>query len=190
MSPRGCNLKSLASKPASPRKCPVLDSTIFRFVENGPRSWPFFLACWSKPETSRKISDDLFFGVHLNFVKNLRFFLSDDLFFSENTSALCPWPREGPFSEDRSFALDLFCVLGLCLEPCVVDSTSARPHNPKFDAVKLHPTPVVRNSWRPNAHDSYAEDFTDAQPNTGTIEQQQLSFARKIRRNHKNQRGD
>ena len=92
MSPRGCNLKSLASKPASPRKCPVLgsrtlqkcpvlDSTIFRFVKNGPRSWPFFSSCWSKPETSRKISDDLFFGVHLNFVKNLRFFLSDDLFF-------------------------------------------------------------------------------------------------------------
>ena len=102
-------------------------------------------------------------------------------FFLENTCALCPWPQEGPSSEGRSLASDLFCVLGLCLEPCVLDSTSTRPNNPKYDAVQLHPTPAVGYSWLPDAHDSYAEDFTDAQPNTKIIEKQQLSFTRKIR---------
>ena len=38
----------------------------------------------------------------------------------------CPWPREGLSSERLSLALasDFFCVLGLGLEPCVLDSTS------------------------------------------------------------------
>ena len=70
--------------------------------------------------------------------------------------------------------------LAFASKPCVLDSTSARPNYPKFEAVKLHPTPPVGNSWRPNVHASYAEDFNEAQSNTETIEQQQLSFARKI----------
>ena len=39
----------------------------------------------------------------------------------------CPWPRECLSSERLSLALDFFCVLGLGLglEPCVFDSTSA-----------------------------------------------------------------
>ena len=36
----------------------------------------------------------------------------------------CPWPREGLSSRSRSLALDFICVLGLGLEPCVLDSTS------------------------------------------------------------------
>ena len=36
----------------------------------------------------------------------------------------CPWPREGLSSEGLSLASDFFCVLGL--EPCVLDSTSAK----------------------------------------------------------------
>ena len=38
----------------------------------------------------------------------------------------CPWPRECLSSEGLSLALasDFFCVLGLGLEPCVLDSTS------------------------------------------------------------------
>ena len=38
----------------------------------------------------------------------------------------CPWPRERLSSERLSLALasDFFCVLGLGLEPCVLDSTS------------------------------------------------------------------
>ena len=42
----------------------------------------------------------------------------------------CPWPRECLSSERLSLALalasDFFCVLGLGLEPCVFDFTSAK----------------------------------------------------------------
>ena len=42
----------------------------------------------------------------------------------------CPWPRECLSSERLSLALasDFFCVLGLGLEPCVLDSTSDVRH--------------------------------------------------------------
>ena len=54
-------------------------------------------------------------------------------FFLENTCACvlglglehsCPWPRDCLSSERLSLALasDFFCVLGLGLEPCVLDS--------------------------------------------------------------------
>ena len=41
----------------------------------------------------------------------------------------CPWPRECLSSSERlslalALASDFFCVLGLGLEPCVLDSTS------------------------------------------------------------------
>ena len=38
----------------------------------------------------------------------------------------CPWPREVLSLEGLSLALasDFFCVLGLGLEPCILDSTS------------------------------------------------------------------
>ena len=36
----------------------------------------------------------------------------------------CSWPREGLYSERLSLATECFCVLGLGLEPCVLDSTS------------------------------------------------------------------
>ena len=36
----------------------------------------------------------------------------------------CPWLREGLSSESLSLASEFFCVLGLSLEPCVLDSTS------------------------------------------------------------------
>ena len=52
-------------------------------------------------------------------------------FFLESTCACvlglehsCPWPRECLSSERLSLASDFFCVLGLGLEPCVLDSTS------------------------------------------------------------------
>ena len=43
----------------------------------------------------------------------------------------CRWPREGLSSKRLSLALasDFFCVLGLGLEPCVLDSTSAQEHD-------------------------------------------------------------
>ena len=59
-----------------------MDSTIFWFVKNCPRSWLFFSSSWRTPETLRKIYEDLFFGERLKF----RFF-----FFFENACAFCPW---------------------------------------------------------------------------------------------------
>ena len=81
----------------------------------------------------------------LNFVERLKNFLEnvfcgdrlknfcEDLFFGLVSLVLglglehsCPWPRECLSSEKLSLALasDFFCVLGLGLEPCVLDSTS------------------------------------------------------------------
>ena len=141
----------------------------------------FFRLVGASQRPRRKFLMTFFRGVHLIFAENLRFFFLSDDFFLENICALCPRPQAGTSSEGRSLASDLFCVLGLCLEPCVLVSTSARPNNPKFDEVQLHPIPAVENSWLPDAHNSYAEDFTDAQPNAKIIEKQQSSFTRKIR---------
>ena len=61
-----------------------------------------------------------FFGEHLRFVS---------LVLGLGLEHSCPWPRECLSSERLSLALalasDFFCVLGLGLEPCVLDSTSA-----------------------------------------------------------------
>ena len=55
----------------------------------------------------------------------------------------CPWPREGLSSKRLSLALasDFFCVLGLGLglEPCVLDSTSA---NDALSAILFQPITV------------------------------------------------
>ena len=61
-----------------------------------------------------------FFGEHLRFVS---------LVLGLGLEHSCPWPQECLSSERLSLALalasDFFCVLGLGLEPCVLDSTSA-----------------------------------------------------------------
>ena len=46
----------------------------------------------------------------------------------------CPWPRECLSSERLSLALtsEFFCVLGLGLKPCVLDSTSVTQTLKKF----------------------------------------------------------
>ena len=73
-----------------------------------------------------------FFGDRLkNFCEDLFFFFfGEHLRFVSLVLGLehsCPWPRECLSSERLSLALasDFFCVLGLGLEPCVLDSTSA-----------------------------------------------------------------
>ena len=55
----------------------------------------------------------------------------EDFFFWRTLAAVslvlehfCPWPREGLSSERLSLASDFFCVLGLGLEPSVLNSTS------------------------------------------------------------------
>ena len=73
-----------------------------------------------------------FFGDRLkNFCEDLFFFFGEHLRFVSLVLGLglehsCPWPRERLSSERLSLALasDFFCVLGLGLEPCVLDSTS------------------------------------------------------------------
>ena len=103
---------SLGLEASSPRKlpCPRLeDSTIFEPLKFR----------WKTSETLRKICKDLFLvsSCRDRLKKNF-----EDLFF-ENTCVcvLGSWPREG-----LSLASKFFCVLGLGLEPCVLDSTSGK----------------------------------------------------------------
>ena len=147
--------------------CPWLeDSTMFWFVENGPRLWPFVLfvlghardlakTLWNifffiirtsnlsviiffflLKKFANSLRKDLFylfflsfFGEHLNFAENLRFFERRTVVACfTNTCALSPWPRAFPYlalieSVLGWSVLDLgfFCVLGL--EPCVLEYT-------------------------------------------------------------------
>ena len=84
----------------------------------------------------------------------------------------CPWPRECLSSERLSLALalasDFFCVLGIGLEPCALDSTSAsycpfncwtssrEAVNTNFYSIWFDPTGnrtrVYRFSSRPSIH--------------------------------------
>ena len=136
--PRGHILKSLALaskvkslalalEASSPRKltCPRLeDSTIFWNVKILWSGWKIFWKTFFSEDRLKNFCEDLFFffGEHLRFVS-----LVLDLGLEHS----CPWPRECLSSERLSLALasDFFCVLGLGLEPCVLDSTS--------DALKL-----------------------------------------------------
>ena len=68
---------------------------------------------WGSPE--KKFEDLLFW----------RTLVAVSLVLGHGLEHSCPWPREGLFSERLSLASDFFCVLGLGLEPSVLDSTSA-----------------------------------------------------------------
>ena len=115
-SPRGHILKSLASKVKS-----LALASRSQVLEN----WPVL--------GSRTA---LFFEL-LKFCEALKKFLWRPFFFWRALALVslvlglglehsCPWPRERLSSERLSLALasDFFCVLGLGLEPCVLDSTS------------------------------------------------------------------
>ena len=129
---------ALASKPQFLENCPVLGSRTALFFE--PLKF-----CWKAPETSQKICEDIFLfsssGNRLKKIFEDLFRLKkifEDLFlrlleknflktfFFENTCACVlrpwPWPREGL---SLALASKFFCVLGLGLEPCVLDSTAA-----------------------------------------------------------------
>ena len=142
--PRGHILKSLAlaSKPQVLENWPVLGSRTARFfgmlkfcgaLEKffGRRfwveiAWKFFVKTFF-------FFFFFFFGDCLkNFCEALFFFFGEHLRFVSLVLGLglehsCPWPRECLSSERLSLALasDFFCVLGLGLEPCILDSTSA-----------------------------------------------------------------
>ena len=102
-SPRGHIFKSLASKPQVLENWPVLGSRTALFFE-----WLKFCRsaekCFSRPffwrSTEKKFLRPFFVGKHLH---------------------LCPWSLA---SSILVLGLVFFCVLGLGLEPCVLDSTS------------------------------------------------------------------
>ena len=114
----------LGLEASSPQKlaCPRLeDSTIFELLK-----------FWEALEN--------FYGKHFFvkiawkiFVKTFFFFfvwralVLVSLVLGLGLEHSCPWPRECLSSERLSLALasDFSCVFGLCLEPCVLDSTSA-----------------------------------------------------------------
>ena len=110
-SPRGHNLKSLASKSLVLENYPVLGSRTALFFE-----WLKF--CRS---AERIFSRPLFFGDRLKKIFFEDLFFRRTLAFVSLVLALehsCPWPREC-----LSLALDFLCVLGL--EPhCILDSSS------------------------------------------------------------------
>ena len=132
-------VKSLASRPQVLENWPVLGSrTALSFgklkfcgaVEKvfGKRfvveiAWKIFVKTFffflRSPEKFLWRPFFFFFGEHLRFVS---------LVLGLGLEHSCPWPRECLSSERLSFALasDFFCVLGLGLEPCVLDSTSAK----------------------------------------------------------------
>ena len=121
--------------------CPRLeDRTVFWFVKNGPMSWPylffvlehakdlmetlwkpFFFHFGEDQDFRKNLRLAFFFGEGLNFSENSRCFWAKT-FLLENTWALCPSSLRG--AERRSLASDFLGVLGL--EPCVLDSTSAK----------------------------------------------------------------
>ena len=73
----------------------------------------FFFFFGDRPKNFCEDLFFFFFGEHLRFVSLVL-----------GLEHSCPWPRECPSSERLSLASDFFCVLGLGLEPCVLDSTS------------------------------------------------------------------
>ena len=110
--PRGHILKSLAlaSRPQVLENWPVLGSRTALFFE-------LLKFCGVLEKFFRK---RFFVEIALKiFVKTLFLFFGKHL-------RLCPWSRAF-----LSLASDFFCVLGLGLEPCVLDSTSVT-YNNKF----------------------------------------------------------
>ena len=119
--PRGHILKSLASKVKSlASRAQVLEN------------WPVLGS-----RTALIFGLLKFCGALKNILENVFLwrlpekFLWRPFFFLESTCACvlglehsCPWPREVLSSERLSLASDFFCVLGLGLEPWVLDSTS------------------------------------------------------------------
>ena len=118
---------ALASRPQVLENLPVLGSRTALFFE-------LLKFCGALEKFFGKHFFFFFFGDRLkNFCEDLFFFFWRALALVSLVLGLglehsCPWPREVLSLERLSLALALasnfFCVLGLGLEPCVLDSTS------------------------------------------------------------------
>ena len=134
--PRGHILKSLALALASKVKSLALAlASRPQVLEN----WPVLGSRTALFFELLKFCEALenFFGKRFFFWRSLKKFLWRPFFFWRALALVslvlglglehsCPWPRQCLSSKRLSLALasDFFCVLGLGLEPCVLDSTS------------------------------------------------------------------
>ena len=129
-SPRGhilkalaSKVKSLASKPQVLENWPVLGSKtalIFELLKFcGVLKKMFGISFWNWNFAWKIFVMTFFFWRALALVS---------LVLGLGLEHSCSWPRECLSSERLSLALasDFFCVLGLGLEPCVLDSTSVK----------------------------------------------------------------
>ena len=111
----------LGLEASSPRKlaCPWLENSSIFWMLKFCGALEKFFGKRFLVEIAGKIfvKTCFFFGEHLRFVS---------LVLGLGLKHSCPWPRECLSSERLSLALasDFFCVLGLGLELCVLDSTS------------------------------------------------------------------
>ena len=135
---------ALASRPQVLENWPVLGSRtalFFELLKFCGALEKFFRKTFFCGDRLKNFCEDLFFFLFFFFFGDrLKNFCEDLFFFFWRALALvslvlglglehsCPWPRECLSSERLSLALalasDFFCVLGLGLEPCVLDSTS------------------------------------------------------------------
>ena len=142
-SPRGHNLifltlasklKSLAwvSKPVSPWKMPsARDSTIFLICWKWAKVTIIFFCVGARQRPRGNLWRPFF----SEDVQKFAIFFDEDLFFRRLLAKLRPWlwprdflslaSRESVFGKSiLGLGLGFFCVLGLGLNPCVLESTS------------------------------------------------------------------
>ena len=113
----------LGLEASSPRKSACLrleDSSIFWIVKILWSAWKNFWKTFFCGDLLKNFCEDLFFFFW-------RALALVSLVLGLGLEHSCPWPRECLSSESLSLALalDFVCVLGLGLEPCVLDSTYA-----------------------------------------------------------------
>ena len=161
----------LGLEASSPRKLPsprLEDSIIFlnrcNFVEKRQKPWgklaKTFFCIPSIEDRLKKVFQDLFRLKKI--FEDLSFFFWRTLapvFLVLGLKHSCPWSREDLSSEGLSLALalDFFCVLGLGLEPCVLDSTSA------FSPSRLF------SHWSSSAQLSVGGQWGDAKSRWGNV---------------------
>ena len=121
---------ALASRPQVVENWPVLGSRtalFFGMLKFCGALEKFFGKPFFSGDRLKNFCEDLFFFFF--FWRALGFV---SLVLGLGLEHSCPWPRECLYSERLSLALalasDFFCVLGLGLEPCVLDSTSGSEH--------------------------------------------------------------